>query len=254
MRQRVRRGEVVAVGTVHLRFQRAQDARANEREDEVDDHRDRERLKVPVVCAGDALGGVEQLHGADDRQHAGVLDVDDEVVADLRHDIAQRLRQHDVDHCLEVRHADGLGALGLAGVDRQDAAADGLRHIGAGVDGNDEERCRPHVHVDPEQHGRAVIDEHRLHHHRGAAEHFNVDVQDDPHETEQPPFDGVLLPVGGDRLHDADEETDDQTDEGRNHGDHHCHARAAQERHAVILKDKDDFCAKGLRHECQLLL
>ena len=38
-----------------------------------------------------------------------------------------------------VGHADGLGTLGLAGVHGDDAAADGLGHISAGVDGHDDD-------------------------------------------------------------------------------------------------------------------
>ena len=44
-----------------------------------------------------------------------------------------------------VRHADGLGALGLAGVDGDNAAADGLGHIGAGIDGDHQNGRHPYA-------------------------------------------------------------------------------------------------------------
>ena len=50
-------------------------------------------------------------------------------------------RNH-MEHGLPVGHADGHGALGLAGIDGDDAAADRLGHVGAGVDGDDEETRR----------------------------------------------------------------------------------------------------------------
>ena len=67
------------------------------------------------------------------------FNIDNEVVADLRDDVAQRLRHDDAHHRLHMCHADGLRALGLAGVDGDNAAPDGLGHVGAGVDGHDQD-------------------------------------------------------------------------------------------------------------------
>ena len=66
-------------------------------------------------------------------------------------------------------HADGLGTLRLAGIDGDDAAPDGLRHIRAGVDGHDQDGSGPDV-VKPQgvvgEVGQAVVDEEQLHQQR----------------------------------------------------------------------------------------
>lgn len=83
------------------------------------------------MAADNALDIVEQLHNADDRQNAGILDVDNQVIADLGHDIAQCLGQNDIGHDLHVIHANGHGAFGLTGIDGKNTAPDCFRHIGA---------------------------------------------------------------------------------------------------------------------------
>ena len=66
----------------------------------------------------------------------GYNDINYQVIADLGHDIAQGLGEDDIHHGLYVAHADSLGPLGLAGVNGEDAAADRLSHVGAGIDGD----------------------------------------------------------------------------------------------------------------------
>ena len=106
-------------------------------------------------------------------------------------------------------HADGLGALGLTGVDGDDAAADGLRHVSAGVDGHDEDGGHPDV-VEPQgvirEIGQAIDDEHRLQHHGGAAEHFHIDADQHPDELQEEPLgEGVVFRVGDGVQDTADE-------------------------------------------------
>ena len=65
-------------------------------------------------------------------------------------------------------HTDGLRALGLAGVNGDDAAPDGFGHVRAGVDGHHDDGCHPDAAHSLEGHravgevGQAVEDEHRL--------------------------------------------------------------------------------------------
>ena len=86
----------------------------------------------------------EQVYNADNRQHRRILNVDNQVIADLRHNIADGLGQDDIFHGLHMGHTDGLGALHLTGIHRNDAAPDGFRHIGSRVNGYHQKRGGPH--------------------------------------------------------------------------------------------------------------
>ena len=144
-----------------------------QRHAKVAQHLDGRGGEVHGVDAGDVAVGGEELGEADDKHHRGVLDVDDEVVADLGHDIAQGLGEDDIHHGLYVAHADSLGPLGLAGVNGEDAAADRLGHVGAGIDGDHQKGGGPDVvkaHGVVGEVGQAVVEEHSLEHHGGCPE------------------------------------------------------------------------------------
>ena len=83
-------------------------------------------------------------------------------------DIAQGLGEDDIHHGLYVAHADSFGPLGLAGVNGEDAAADRLGHVGAGIDGDHQKGGGPYVvkaHGVVGEVGQAVVEEHSLEHH-----------------------------------------------------------------------------------------
>ena len=61
----------------------AQDERGEERHAQIADHFDGGRRKVHEIEACDAAVDCKELGEADDEHDRGVLDVDDEVVADL---------------------------------------------------------------------------------------------------------------------------------------------------------------------------
>src|SRR3546814_6782026 len=112
------------------------------------------------------------------RQQGGALDHLDGGIDRRRHDAAGRLRQQHVPGALRKRQADRLGRLGLAGRDRVDGAAEGLRHVGdaearqgdhAGAEGRD-------VQSDQRQH---VIAEQDQHQDRDAAQHVDIEPQQD---------------------------------------------------------------------------
>ena len=82
-------------------------------------------------------------------------------------------------------HADGLGALGLAGINGDNAAPDGLGHVSAGVDGHHQNGGHPDVgelQGAVREVGQAVEDKHRLQHHGGAPEDFHIDPDDGPNQ------------------------------------------------------------------------
>ena len=101
------------------------------------------------------------------------------MVADLGNQIAQGLGQDDVKHGLHMRHADGFGALHLAGIHGLDAAPDRFRHIGAGIDGKDDDRRGKRIQRDA-QAGQAVKDDEKLHQQRRAADDPYVEPCDLP--------------------------------------------------------------------------
>ena len=141
-----------------------------------------------------------------------------------------------MDHGLEVGHADGLGALGLAGVHGDDAAADGLGHISAGVDGHDDERSHPNAGTALKRDrsagevGQAVVDEYGLQDHGGAAEDLHVDADDHPDQLQDEPLaHGVALCVGN-GVQDAADEADDTAHQ---RGDDRDDQRVADAGHVV---------------------
>ena len=189
----------------------------------------------------------------DDRQHRGILDVDDEVVADLGHDVAQGLWQDDMQHRLPVVHADSHGTLGLAWVDGDDAAADRLGHVSTGVDGYDEETGRPHAHFNAEHLQQAVVDENGLHDHGRAAEQLNIAAQHYPQDAQQHPLPGgVTLFIDGDRLQSAHGETDQAAKECADQCQQQGSACAAQIRKAVFLQHIGAVCQKVLHGDSPL--
>ena len=207
--QRVSRVQVVVLRAVERFLPQAQQVAGEQRHRQVDDHDDGSALKIGVQRADHALVDKEQIGDRDNAQNRRVLDVDDEVVADLRDDVAQRLRQDDVQHRLPVVHADGLRALGLARVDGDNAAADRFGHVRAGVDGHDEEAGLPHAHLDAEHLQKAVVDEHGLHDHGCAAEQLHIAAQEDVQDIQQHALPhGVTLLVNGDGLQSAHRKAD----------------------------------------------
>src|SRR5699024_9447285 len=114
--------QLVVVRAVHALLNEAQQGGGNEGHGQVADHLDGGGGEVHVVHAHDVAVEGEELGEADDEHHGRILDVDDEVVADLGDDVADGLGQNHRGHGLEVVHADGPGALSLAGVNGDDTA------------------------------------------------------------------------------------------------------------------------------------
>ena len=207
---------IIAVA-VHPLFDPVQDEGSDQCHRQVANHLDGGGGKIEVGGTHRTPMGGKELREGDDEHDGGVLDVDDQVIADLRHDVAQGLRQDDAGHGLHMRHADGFGALGLAGVDGDNAAPDGLGHVGAGVDGHHQngghpDAVKPHGVV--RKIGQAVIEEHRLQHHGGTPEDLHVDPDHCPDQRQKEPLDGRVVLAVGNGVQNAADESDQAADGG----------------------------------------
>ena len=138
-----------------------------------------------------------------------------------------------------MRHADGIRALELSAVDGDDAAADDLGHVSAGVNRDDEqarrnERQRRAVI----QKGVAPVDDHRLDHHRRTAEDFNVDGDDGVDDLmERAEYCIFRFRRGAD---DARKQTDQEASGCTDQGNEHRIADAGKQV-AVILTDDSEY-------------
>ena len=210
--ERILLHELVAVGAIHTLFDQTEDAGGDQGHEEVAGHLDDGGREILVVDADDIAVRGKELREADDEHDGGILDIDDVVVADLGEDIADGLGQDDAGHGLEVRHADGLRALGLAGVDGDDAAADGLGHIRARIDGDDQDGRGPDVIEAQGVVGKVrqgVEDEDGLQHHGRAAEDLDVDADDDAEDLQEDALGPGVVFGAGDGIEDAAGKADD---------------------------------------------
>ena len=120
-------------------------------------------------------------------------------------------------------HADGHGTLSLTGINGNDAATDGLRHIRTGVDGDNDDRSQPHTGIAGEgdlvvcKVGESIVDEDCLQHHGGAPEDLHIDPDQTPDQLQQRLLDGVILLGVGDGVQDAAAQADDTAEEGGDH-------------------------------------
>ena len=121
-------------------------------------------------------------------------------------------------------HADGLGTLSLAGVDGNNAAPDGLGHVGTGVDGNHHDGGYPDVgelQGIVGKVGQAVVQENSLQHHGGAPEYFHIAPDEDTNQLQQEALgQGIVFGVGNGVQNTADKA--DEAADGR------CHQRQNQ--------------------------
>ena len=144
-------------------------------------------------------------------------------------------------------HADAHGALKLTLVDGDDAAADDLGHVSAGVDRNDQyaggnERQRAAAGGE----GVAPVNDHRLHHHGRAAENLDINGNDgveDPVERTHKAVAGK-----GRRADDAGQKADDETGHGAGKRNEHRVAHAAEQL-GIVFRNYVDYVLKKA-HGC----
>ena len=210
-------------------FQFAQQPAEDDDQDQIDGGGAQQGEHLLVGPVHDASGRVQQLLAADDGDEGGVLQQDDELVAQGGQDGLEGLGHHDEPHGLEVVQAQGTARLRLAGVQGHEAAPDDLRDVGPRVDAQGQGAHHGEVAaVGEDDHAH----DEQLDHHRRAADDGDVDlaeeVQDRQHRVVMA---GPLLVVGGadHRDHNAQADADDQS-----HG-------GDQQSGAKIVEGKIDF-------------
>ena len=209
--QAVHLRQLVAAGAIHLLLPHPQQEGGDQGHGQITCHLDGCRGEVLIRRAGHALVDGEELRETDDAHDGGILDIDDQVVAYLGQDVPQGLGQDHLGHGLPVGHADGLCAFGLAGVNGNDAAADGFGHVSAGVDGNNHKSAQPHTgktHSIIGKVGQAVVDHNRLEDHRRTAEDFHVDLVDHPDGPQQDPLEDIIVLGKGNGVQNAAQQAD----------------------------------------------
>ena len=176
-------------------FQFAQQPGENDHQHQVDGRRADEGEHLLIGPVVDALGGIQQLLAADDGDEGGVLQQDDELVAQGGEDGLHRLGHNDKAHGGAVAQAQGPAGLHLPLVHRHQAAPDDLRHIGPGVDAQGQ--GADHGEVPAAGEDDKAHDE-QLDHHRGAPDDGDVDLTDQvQHRQDGVAVAGALLVVGG---------------------------------------------------------
>ena len=139
------------IGALEFLLEHPDGASDDEREHEVNQACDEEHLEIPEIRARRRLRLEEQLGNRNHVQNAGILDIDNELVADGRQDIAHGLRQHNACHRLPVRQADGMRGFGLSLIDGQDATTDDFGQTEAGqrrIAGDGKKLFRAQARVD----------------------------------------------------------------------------------------------------------
>ena len=91
---------------VHLAFDQAQDTGYGKGHNKVEYAGDEKDLEIPVVVRRNRLALKKQLGYGYDVEDRRVFDIDHELVARGRQDVADDLRQDDAAHGLRVAHAD----------------------------------------------------------------------------------------------------------------------------------------------------
>ena len=157
----------------------------------------------------------EKLSKADDEHDRSILDIDNIVIADLRHNVPQCLRQDHVKHGLKMCHTDGLRAFCLSRINGNNTAPDGLRHVCACINGNHQKRRCPYTGKADRTVGKirqSIINENCLQYHRRTAENFYVNSNDSPDQFQKKTFQQRIIFLIRDRLQDTTEEANETSD------------------------------------------
>ena len=238
--------KVIVIVAVQLLFKKSEESGGCYGHNKIDDHYDACGFEEGIKCAGSAFVHEEKVRKADYGKDGSILDVDDEVVADLGNDVPEGLGDDYVHHGLDMVHADGFCAFGLTRIDGKDSSADSFRHICAGVDGNDHERGKIGIHFIIENHYGAVIDENGLDYHRGAAEKFDISLEDYVRDFYDNLFPEGVLFLDRNGLDNSDAETDYAAGDCSDEGNDECVDCAVNKCGTVSVPDLDDafdkFC------------
>jgi DDE superfamily endonuclease len=110
-------------------LQPAHQQRSHERDREIDQCGEQVHLHQPPVALRHFGRCAEEIRYREHVDEGGVLEQDDGLGEQHRHHVAERLRQHDVAHCLQVGHAERLRRRYLTTRDRLDTGAHDLGEI-----------------------------------------------------------------------------------------------------------------------------
>ena len=190
---------------------------------QITDHFHSRRGEIQVAATNGCTMSGKEVGEANDEHDRGILHIDDEVVADLRHDIPQRLGQNHIGHGLHMGHTDGFRTLCLTGINGDNAAADRLGHVCTGVDGNDQNGSNPEAFKAYGIVGevrKAVVEENCLQHHGRTAEHFHIYTDNRTNQTEEKTLDRRVVFAAGNGIENTADKTDDAANNRSDQGQH----------------------------------
>ena len=157
----------------------------------------------------------EEFSKRNDEHNGRILQVDNEVITDLRKDVTEGLGQNDMKHGLKMSHADGLCTFCLSGIYRNNTTADRFCHICTGVDGNDNNGSKPNTGEAQciiGEIGKSVVNEHGLQDHRCSTEYFDVNTNNDTYDLQEESLNERILFGVWNCVQNAAQKTDDDTD------------------------------------------
>ena len=209
--------QFIAAVTVQLLFYPAEQEGSKQSHGQIAHHFNGCGREVQVACTDGCTVCCKEVGEADDEHNRGVFYINNKVVADLGHNIAQSLGQNDVCHGLHMGHADCLCTFGLAGVNGDDAATYGFCHVSTGVNGYNHESCNPNageLHCIVGEVGQTVVHENCLQDHGSTTENFYVKTHNESNELQYKALgQGIVFGVGNGIQYTANE-TDDAADSG----------------------------------------
>lgn len=231
-----------------------QDGGEEKDQDEIDDADDDIALDAEVIRVGGDGGRHVKLGQADHVQDGGILDVDDQFVADGGKDVPDRLGKDDAIERARLGKPQGPRRLGLPLVHAVEAGLDVLRHVGARVDADDDQAAE-HIAVEdasdvsgwgeigPDDADRRSQEEedHRLDHHRRGTEEGFVGPGKGLGDSLPGFGEDIVLLLDPEVADLADEDTDDKADNRSHDGKDERVERSVTEFDPVVLEKVEDM-------------
>ena len=146
-----------------------------------------------------------------------------------------------------MRHADSFRSFRLPGINGYNPAADGFRHISSRIDGHDYDGRCPYGSEFDGVAGKvrqAVIEEHRLQHHRRAAENLHIDTDNHPDQRKKKALDRVIVFRYRDRIQNPADKPDQAADRRSNQGEDQGVFNAFDIRMPIFCPEFDDVRAE----------
>ena len=179
-------------------FQNADEPAEDDDQQQIDTGHAYQREHLLIGSAVDGLGSIDQLLAADDGDEGGVLQQNDELVAQGGKNGLEGLGDDDKAHGIDVAETQAAACLRLTGIQGHEAAPDDLGHVGAGVDaqgqGADHGVAAAGAEND-EAHNQ------QLHHHGSAPDDGDIDLGDEIQRSQKGIAEQNLLVRGNLTLH-----------------------------------------------------